>query len=279
MRYSERTLYTAFIVPPLVVLALLFFYPLLSLLADSFSSAHGWLGHYRDVFSSEVFRKSLANTAKFAALTSVLTALLGYPVALLIASVNTRLGRLLLLLVLVPFWTSALVRSYAWMAVLGRSGMINTMFQDVGLTDQPLQLLFNSVGVVIGMVHVMLPYMILPILSALNGLNKDLLVAAESLGATSWQSFVRVLLPLTVHGLLGGLVLVFVLSLGFFITPALMGGPNDVVTALVIHEQITEQLQWGQASAASAILLLLTTGTFLVLAKLFGLRRKVSVDL
>ena len=279
MRYSERTLYTAFIVPPLAVLALLFFYPLLSLLADSFSSAHGWLGHYRDVFSSEVFRKSLANTAKFAALTSVLTAILGYPVALLIASVNTRLGRLLLLLVLVPFWTSALVRSYAWMAVLGRSGMINTMFQDVGLTDQPLQLLFNSVGVVIGMVHVMLPYMILPILSALNGLNKDLLVAAESLGATSWQSFVRVLLPLTVHGLLGGLVLVFVLSLGFFITPALMGGPNDVVTALVIHEQITEQLQWGQASAASAILLLLTTGTFLVLAKLFGLRRKVSVDL
>ena len=279
MRYSERTLYTAFIVPPLVVLALLFFYPLLSLLADSFSSAHGWLGHYRDVFSSEVFRKSLANTAKFAALTSVLTALLGYPVALLIASVNTRLGRLLLLLVLVPFWTSALVRSYAWMAVLGRSGMINTMFQDVGLTDQPLQLLFNSVGVVIGMVHVMLPYMILPILSALNGLNKDLLVAAESLGATSWQSFVRVLLPLTVHGLLGGLVLVFVLSLGFFITPALMGGPNDVVTALVIHEQITEQLQWGQASAASAILLLLTTGTFMVMAKLFGLRRKVSVDL
>ena len=279
MRYSERTLYTAFIVPPLAILALLFFYPLLSLLADSFSSAHGWLGHYRDVFSSEVFRKSLANTAKFAALTSVLTALLGYPVALLIASVNTRLGRLLLLLVLVPFWTSALVRSYAWMAVLGRSGMINTMFQDVGLTDQPLQLLFNSVGVVIGMVHVMLPYMILPILSALNGLNKDLLVAAESLGATSWQSFVRVLLLLTVHGLLGGLVLVFVLSLGFFITPALMGGPNDVVTALVIHEQITEQLQWGQASAASAILLLLTTGTFLVLAKLFGLRRKVSVDL
>lgn len=279
LKGSEQTLYTWFIVLPLLVIILLFVYPLLALLAESFSSPAGWFGYYRDAFNSEIFLRSIVNSLKFATITALLTILLGYPVALLIASVRSRVGRLLLLLVLVPFWTSALVRSYAWLAVLGRTGIINSSLQDAGIIDSPLELLFNDVGVIIGMVHVMLPYMILPILSALTRVNKDLLYAAESLGASPGQTFYRVLLPLTFHGVLGGAVLVFVLALGFFITPALMGGPQQTVTALVIHEQITEKLQWGQAAAASAILLLLTVGTFAVMAKLFGLRREMSVKL
>jgi ABC-type spermidine/putrescine transport system permease subunit I len=276
---SERLLYGLLLVPPVVVMGGLFAYPLLDLLAQSFGSPQGWLGHYLALLDDEVFLIALRNTFTFALLTAAGTAVLGYPVALLIASVRPLVASVLLLLVMVPFWTSVLVRSYAWIVLLGRGGVINGVLLSSGLIAAPLPMIFNQLGVTIGMIHVMLPYMVLPILGAMSRLDRNLLAAADSLGASRRQTFFRVLLPLTLPGVIGGAVLVFVLSLGFFVTPALMGGPRDLVAAMVIHDEITRRLAWDEAAASAAVLLLLTAGTFVVCARIFGLRRHMSFEL
>lgn len=276
LRLSETSLHTWLLIPPLIVLLCAFAYPLLDLFLRSFSAPEGIFGHYFALLRDSVFLIALTNTLKFALITGVFTAILGFPVALLIASVRPTVAGILLLLVMVPFWTSILVRSYAWIVLLGRNGILNSLLLDIGLVNEPLALLFNSIGVSIGMIHVMLPYMILPILSVMSRTNLDLLAAAESLGANRWQVFWRVLLPLTLPGILGGFVLVFVLSLGFFVTPALLGGPRDLVAAMTIREKISLGLAWDEAAAASVILLVLTSGTFLACLRIFNLRRGMS---
>jgi ABC-type spermidine/putrescine transport system permease subunit I len=275
---SESRGYALFLVLPAFMVAVFFAYPLLGLLSLSFSSPDGWFGHYLDVLSDGVFLLALRNTLFFALATAFLTALLGYPVALLVASVGPTLGGVLLLLVMVPFWTSILVRAYAWIVLLGRGGLINTGLIEIGIINTPLPLLFNATGVIIGMVHVMLPYMILPVLNSMKRLNPNVLAAADSLGASRSQVFLRVLLPLTAPGVMGGFVLVFVISLGFFITPALMGGPRNLVSAKLLHEQITQQLAWPEAAAVAMVILVLTLGTFVICARVFGLRGSMSMD-
>jgi ABC-type spermidine/putrescine transport system permease subunit I len=273
---SEGRVYALLMLAPLAVMAVLFAYPFAALVVKSFSSPSGPFGHYIDLLGDETFQIALWNTFLYALITAASTALLGYPIALLLASVRASFANILLLLVLVPFWTSVVVRCYAWIVLLGRHGVFNESLSRIGLLDAPLQLVFNGVGVIIGMVHVMLPYMVLSIFSAMARLNKEILAAADSLGATRMQAFFRVLLPLTMPGVLGGFTLVFVMSLGFFITPALLGGPRNLVAAMVIRDQVTKELAWDDAAAASVILLVLTCGTFLVAARVFGLKRHMS---
>jgi putative spermidine/putrescine transport system permease protein len=275
---SESRGYTLLILAPLAVMIVLFVYPFAALVLRSFSSPSGPFGHYIDLFGDMTFQIALWNTFLYAFVTAAVTTLLGYPVALLLVSINRSLANVLLLLVLVPFWTSVVVRCYAWIVLLGRHGILNESLLQVGLLNTPLQLVFNGIGVIIGMVHVMLPYMILPIFGTMTRLNKEILAAADSLGATRMQSFFRVLLPLTMSGILGGFTLVFVLSLGFFVTPALLGGPRNLVAAMVIRDQVTRQLAWDEAAAVSVVLLVITTGTFLIAARIFGLKRHMSLS-
>jgi len=274
---SETARYSLFIVPPLLFASLIFLYPMIETIGRSFLGGEYPGSLYLELSHDNVFLLSLRNTFVYAVLTTILTAILGYPVAILIGFARPGVAGLLLLLVMVPFWTSILVRSYAWLVLLGREGLVNSIWIGSGLGNRPLSLIFNSIGVSVGMVHVMLPYMILPIVSTISRINKEVLSAASSLGASRWQSFVRVLLPLTAPGVAGGAALVFVIALGFFITPALMGGPRDVVTAMVIHDRITRQLAWDQASAISVVLLLLTGGTFIICARILGLQRHMSI--
>jgi putative spermidine/putrescine transport system permease protein len=275
---SESRGYTLMILAPLAVMIVLFAYPFAALVVRSFSSPSGLFGHYIDLFGDLTFQIALRNTFLYAFATATITTLLGYPVALLLASINRSLANVLLLLVLVPFWTSVVVRCYAWIVLLGRHGVLNESLLQLGLLDTPLQLVFNGLGVIIGMVHIMLPYMVLPIFGTMTRLNKEILAAADSLGANRMQSFFRVLLPLTMPGIVGGFTLVFVLSLGFFVTPALLGGPRNLVAAMVIRDQVTRQLAWDEAAAVSVVLLVITTGTFLVAARLFGLKRHMSLS-
>jgi ABC-type spermidine/putrescine transport system permease subunit I len=170
--------------------------------------------------------------------------------------------------VLLPLWTSVLVRTYAWMVLLGRNGVFNRWLIDIGLITDPLPLLNNFAGVLIGMVHVLLPYMVLPIYGAVRRLDPALVAAAQGLGASNWRIFWRVYLPLTLPGIFAGATIVFVLSLGFFITPALLGGGKVMMLAVLIEQQIHQTLNWPFAAALSAVLLALTLGVY-SLAQLF----------
>lgn len=254
-RRHERVL-LLLALPALLLLLLLFAWPVLRLL--SMSVADGSLVHIQRAALDELYVAVLLDSLKIAAMVTLLCLGLAYPVALWL----TRAGRLGLALglfaLLLPFWTSVLVRTYAWMVLLGRNGVINRMLRDWGLIEFPLPLLHNLGGVLVGMVHVLLPYMVLPIYAALLRIDPDLTRAAEGLGASRMRAFLRVVLPLSMPGVAAGCALVFVLALGFFITPALLGGGRVMMIAMLIEQQVRELLDWPFAAALSAVLLAVT---------------------
>ena len=246
--------------PAMLLLLALFAVPLLRLLALSVEG--GSLVAYERALTSELYLRVIFETFKIAAIVTLLTLALGYPVAYVMAT-SGRVWQLAgIAFVLLPFWTSILVRTYAWMVMLGRNGVVNRTLIGWGVIDSPLPLLNNLAGVLIGMVHVLLPYMILPVFNAVKNVDPNLVLAAEGLGAPRWRAFLRITLPLTMHGVAAGVTLVFTLSLGFFITPALLGGGRVVMVANLIEEQVRELLNWAFAGALSAILLALTLAAF-----------------
>src|SRR5262245_60476630 len=180
-------------------------------------------------------------------------------------------------LVVLPFWTSGLVRAYAWIALLGRGGIVNTSLLNIGVIDTPLALVFNKIGLYIGTVHIMLPYMILCLFSALRGLDRNLVRAAHTLGAGPSRAFLRVFLPLSMPGITAGMLLVFILSLGFFITPAILGGLRDETFVMVIERQMNELLNWHLAAALATVLLAVTLMLYGVFGRFVGLETAASI--
>jgi ABC-type spermidine/putrescine transport system permease subunit I len=176
-----------------------------------------------------------------------------------------------LIIVLLPFWTSVLVRSYAWMVLLGRKGLVNETLLATGLIDAPLKLLNTPLAVHIAMIHILLPYMILPIASVLRQIDGAFPRAAAGLGAAPWRVFMQVVLPLSMPGVAAGVLLVFVLSLGFYITPALVGGPRDLMLSMLIAQQV-DLLNWPYAACLSATLLAATLLIIAAFQRLPGVR-------
>lgn len=248
----RQRLYLALAIPGLLLLAALFAYPLLDLMRLSFE--HGDLTHYRQVFLGEIYIGVFVNTLTIALMATAICALLGYPVAHFLATASRWWGLLGLLCVVLPFWTSLLVRTYAWMILLGNNGIINKLLLASGLVERPMPLMHNSFGVVVGMVHVLLPYFIFPVYAVMLRVDRTLLSAAEGLGASRWQALRRIYLPLTLPGVVAGCTLVFILALGFFITPALLGGGKVMMIALLIEQQVAQMLNWGLASALCMVL-------------------------
>ncbi len=246
--------------PATLLLLALFAAPLLRLLA--LSVAGGSLAAYERALTNELYLRVIFETFKIAAIVTLLTLVLGYPVAYVMATSGRAWQLVGIAFVLLPFWTSILVRTYAWMVMLGRNGVVNRTLIGWGVIDSPLPLLNNLAGVLIGMVHVLLPYMILPVFNAVKNVDPNLVLAAVGLGAPRWRAFLRITLPLTMNGVAAGVTLVFTLSLGFFITPALLGGGRVVMVANLIEEQVRELLNWAFAGALSAILLALTLAAF-----------------
>ena len=203
-------------------------------------------------------------TFQIAAFVTVFCLLLAYPLGFLLATTTPGWATLGFVFVLLPLWTSVLVRTYAWMVLLGRNGVFNRLLVEGGIVDAPLPLLHNFNGVLIGMVHVLLPYMVLPIYGAVRRLDPALVAAAEGLGASSWRIFWRIYLPLTLPGIFAGSVIVFVLSLGFYITPALLGGGKVIMLAVLIEQEVRQTLNWPFAAALSAVLLVATLGVYTV---------------
>ena len=178
--------------------------------------------------------------------------------AAVVAGFQGGLLNLCFALILIPFWTSTVIRTYAWMVLFQRKGVLNGFLQQIGLIDQPLELMRNFIGVQIGMVHVLLPFMILPLLSTLRNIDPVYMRAAGVLGANPLRSFLHVYLPLSMPGISAGVMLVFINALGFFITPALLGSERQMMIAMLIEQQVSVTLNWGLASALSTLLLVVT---------------------
>lgn len=266
-RLRERTL-LMLALPALIFLALLFVWPALRLL--SMSVADGTLAQFERAALDELYVLVLLDSLKVALLVTVICLALAYPVAAWLAQAG-RWGFILgMFFLLLPFWTSVLVRTYAWMVLLGRNGVVNRTLRDWGWIETPLPLLHNLTGVLIGIVHVMLPYMVIPIYAALLRIDPDLRRAAEGLGAPAWRAFLRVTLPLSLTGVFAGCALVFVITLGFFITPALLGGGQVMMIAMLIEQQVREFLDWNFAAALAAVLLVTTLAVYAAIGRLTG---------
>ena len=240
--------------PALVYLTIFYVVPVIRVLATSLFDPGFTLAHYRRLVEAPMYGAVIGNTFEIAVTVSLVCVVLAYPTAYLLAMARPRVATVLLICVMVPFFTSALVRNYAWIFLLGSRGVVNGTLMRLGITSAPLPLMFNRVGVVIGMVNVLLPYTILMLLSVMRGIRPDLLTAAQSLMASPFGAFRRVFLPLTIPGLGASFLLVFVLALAFFITPAMLGSPHEVMIANVIAS-VTGSLNWGLAGALATVLL------------------------
>ncbi len=202
---------------------------------------------------------------------TVVCFVLGYPLAYLLASVPTRYGNLLMILVLLPFWTSLLVRTTAWVVLLQREGVVNDAAMTIGMLGERVQLIHNRFGVYVAMVHILLPFMVLPIFSVMKGISPTYMRAAASLGANPFRSFMKVYVPQTIPGIGAGCLLVFIISLGYYITPALVGGAADQMLSYFIAFFTNRTINWGMSSALSVILLACVLVMFWIYNRMVGI--------
>ncbi|MEI4472974.1 ABC transporter permease subunit [Frigidibacter sp. MR17.24] len=259
--------------PLVVLLAVLFIWPVLLLMGLSFGEDGFTLEHYRRLLEVPLYRRVLGNTFLIAAMVTVLCVAFSYPVAYLLATVGERTRKILFVMVLLPFWTSALVRTAAWIVILQRNGILNSVLQSSGLTDDPIAFVYNLSGVLIGMTHVLMPFVVLPLYAAFRAIDASLVLAAQSLGASALSVARRVILPLTAPGVIAGATIVFMNAIGYYITPALMGGPGQTLISMLITQNINVDLNWGLAAALSVVLLVSTLVIFAAFQRAFGLDR------
>jgi putative spermidine/putrescine transport system permease protein/spermidine/putrescine transport system permease protein len=227
----------------------------LSFLADDGSLS---LMHYRRMVEQPSYARIFGATFQVSLLTTGLCILLGYPLAYVLSQLPRRVANLCLIAVMLPFWTSLLVRTYAWLVLLQRRGLINTWGIELGWWDQPLPLVHNMAGTLIGMVHIMLPFLVLPVLNSMRSIDQECMKAAANLGASPTRAFWTVFLPLSLPGLFAGALLVFVICLGFYVTPAVLGGGKIIMVSNQIANDIELFFNWGAASSLGVVLLVST---------------------
>jgi len=255
-RSYPTVLSLALIAPLAAALGAGFIYPIARLVA--LSVADGTLEQYRRIFQEPLYLDVLTSTVTVALIVTAFSLLLGFPVAYFMTRLKTTLAIVVAACVFIPLWTSILIRSYAWIVLLQRNGIVNTFLMTIGITDAPLKLIYTQGAVILAMTHVLMPFMILPIYSTLRTLPPDYLRAANNLGAGPFRAFIEVTLPLSLPGIFAGSVMCFVLALGFYITPALVGGPGSMMMATLIGQQTIVLLDWPFAAALSTVLLSMT---------------------
>ncbi|GLS24151.1 ABC transporter permease [Labrys miyagiensis] len=256
--------------PALAVILLFFVLPVVALLLRSILEPQFGLQNYAEVFGSTTYIRVFANTFLVAGVVTTVTLMLAFPVAWLMAMAPRRWADLLFGIIVLSMWTNLLARTYAWMVLLQRTGVINRTLMEIGLISQPLPLINNLVGVTIGMTYIMLPFMILPLHATIRTLDPSVLQAASLCGANRWQVFTRVFLPLVASGVGAGVLMVFVMSLGYFVTPSFLGGTSNMMLAELIAQLVQSLLNWGLAGAAATVLLVVTLGLYAVQIRWFG---------
>src|ERR1700687_2236890 len=269
----EQGMMLALALPALLVVLLLLVLPVGWLAWQSIYHDGFTLENYRRILSEDIYWRSFSLTFEISLLVTLLALLLGFPIAYAASAVPRGWSVLILALVILPFWTSVLVRAYAWLALLQRTGVINQFLQYFGVIEEPLALVHNTFGTVVATVHILLPFMVLPLYATMQKIPNDLMQAGASLGGTPSHTFWRIFLPLSLPGVLAGTTLVFVLCLGFYITPELLGGGRTVMVSMLVSRNVELYNQWGAASAVGVVLLISVFAIFLIVGRFIPLDR------
>ncbi|MDG9980503.1 ABC transporter permease [Ectopseudomonas oleovorans] len=270
---KEHTSMLLLLTPALVMVVVLLIMPLCWLAFQSVQTEEGFsLANYIRIFQESIYWDTFALTFKISFLVTILSIVMGFPIAYAASRLQGFWANLILICVILPFWTSVLVRAYAWLVLLQRRGLVNQTLMDLGIIDQPLTLMHNTTGTVIGTLHVMLPFMVLPLYSVMKKIPQDLMQASESLGAKPFYTFRRVFLPMAAPGVMAGSILVFVICLGFFITPELLGGGRTILVSMLVQRNVELYRAWGAASAVGLVLL------FVVFLIFWGINRFIPIE-
>jgi putative spermidine/putrescine transport system permease protein len=274
----DRTL--LLMLPATAVLIFLFLVPLALFFVRSFTEFDGSTGEFidqgRDLLLSQAYLTALGTTNWISLIVTVTTLLIGYPIAYYLTTATGIGVRIVVLSIVLPYFTSIIVRTFSWMVLLGEHGLVNDILLATGLLNEPLPLMYNRLGVLIGMSYVLLPYMVLTLYAAMRAIDPSLLRAAAGLGASGFYTFRRVYFPLSLHGLLSGALIVYILSIGFFITPALMGGQHDIMIAMLIDRALEVAVDWSAAALMSLTLLLVTLVLYAVYYRVTDIRRLIG---
>ncbi len=272
-RLTPRGLALLLLAPALVAVGVLFLLPLGRLVSIATGLPDPTLDAFRDLVGTAGFGDVLLRTIRVTALVTLVCVLIGFPIAYLMSRSSPRMKAIVAILVILPFWTSILVRNYAWIYLLQRRGIVNGLLMDLGLISSPLDIIYNELGVIIAMSNALLPFMVLPIFVALEGQDRSLFEASQSLGARPGRTFLDVTLPLSLSGIVAGSLIVFATGLGFYVTPALLGGGRVLLAATFITKEIEVTLNWPLAAAASLILLATVVALMAAYARLVGIDR------
>jgi len=274
----DRTL--LLMVPAAAMLIFMFAVPMLLFFVRTFMEFEGttaqFLAQAKDLLLSQPYLTALGTTNGIALIVTVTVLLIGYPIAYYLATAKGPGVSIVVLAIVLPYFTSIIVRTFSWMVLLGEHGLVNDTLRATGLIRQPLPLMYNRLGVLIGMSYVLLPYMVLTLFAAMRGIDASLLRAAEGLGANGLYTFRRVYLPLSLHGVLSGALIVYILSIGYFITPALMGGQHDIMIAMLIDRELEVAVDWPSAALMSLSLLLVTLVLYAVYYRVTDIRRLIG---
>ena len=270
---NERLTFFGLTLPYLLMVTALIVIPVGWLFYLSFIGRDGSLSfeNYERMMKSKAYIRIFLTTFKISILTTIICAAIGYPLAYFMSQLSRKWANICMIGVLIPFWTSLLVRTYAWLVLLQKKGLLNNMAIEMGLISEPVKIVHNTTGTLIGMVHIMLPFLILPLYANMRAIDKDALKAASSLGATPTRAFWTVFFPLSLPGLLAGLLIVFVLCLGFYVTPAILGGGRVIMAAMKISSNIELYFSWGAASALGVVLLVVTGIILFIASKLVSM--------
>jgi len=261
---------TLMIVVPMCFILVYSFYENIDLAVDLVAFQ---FGNWQELFSDNYYHHAIWKTLWMAVLVTVIAAVLGYIPAYYIVHTRFRHKWLLLLLLILPFWISFIIRTLSWIHIMGNHGAINGVLQWLGIIDEPISMMFNQFAVIVGFIHVFLPFMILNVYVSLDGVDKNLEPAARTLGCTPWQAFREVTLPLSLPGLGAGSLLVFVLTAGSYVTPLILGGPSDFLFGNLIYDSIITELNWPMGATLSFALLTILGVVVVLYSRLMGLNQ------
>jgi putative spermidine/putrescine transport system permease protein len=272
---SDRTL--LLMLPALAVLVFMFLVPLALFFVRTFVEFDGSTAEFieqaHDLLLSQAYLTALATTNWISLIVTAATLLIGYPIAYYLTAANGFGVSIVLLSIVLPYFTSIIVRTFSWMVLLGEHGLVNDTLLATRLIGVPLPLMYNRLGVLIGMSYVLLPYMVLTLYAAMRAIDPSLLRASAGLGASGFYTFRRVYFPLSLHGVLSGALIVYILAIGYFITPALMGGQHDIMIAMLIDRSLEVAVDWPSAALMSLTLLLVTLALYALYYRLTDIRR------
>jgi len=273
LRSNNAAAWWILILPAAALICAFYLIPIGKVLWISVTEPQPGLENYQLLITNAGVRRALTTTLRISTITTLISVAAAYVVAYALLHASAASRKIMMLLVILPFWISVLVRAFSWMVLLGRTGVINRVLLSMGLISAPLQLMYNEFGVDIGMVHYMIPVATLTLYSNMLGIDQQTIAAARSLGATRRQTFLRVFLPLSLPGVVAAAALTFVFSTGFYVTPALLGGGKTLMVAEYITVMINETLRWGVATMLASVLLLVILALMAALSRVVGLHR------